>query len=117
MTASGSLGTKAFPWGLNTALSPLTTQALAFPSGSPMTANNSMVANMSNGIRTAGSANANNNYHYNPTGSHYVYGSANDPSASTLASLRLKAKQHNNPYVNYSSIRDPPSFPACQYAP
>ena len=122
MTASGSLGTKPFPWGLNTALSPLTSQALAFPSGNPMSssiANNSMVSNMGNGlsgIRSAGSTNPNNNCHYNSTGSPYVYG-GNDPCASSLTSLRLKAKQHSNPYVNYSSIRDPSSFPAMQYAP
>ena len=121
MTAGSSLSTKAFPWGLNSALSPLTTQALAFPSGNPMSTsitNNSVMSNMGNGLsgmRSAASANANGNCHYNHPASPYVYGGANDPCASSITSLRLKAKQHSNPYVTYPTIREPPTFSACQY--
>ncbi|CAK8672097.1 unnamed protein product [Clavelina lepadiformis] len=123
MTASSSLGSKAFPWGLNTALSPLTTQALAFPNPNPMSSSitaSSVMPNIGNGLsnlRSTGSNNPTGACHYNHSTSPYVYGNSNDPCASSINSLRLRAKQHGSPYITYSSVRDPSTFSACQYAP
>ena len=123
MTASSSLGSKAFPWGLNTALTPLTTQALAFPNPNPMSSSitaSSVMPNIGNGLsnlRSTGSNNPTGACHYNHSTSPYVYGNSNDPCASSINSLRLRAKQHGSPYITYSSVRDPSTFSACQYAP
>ncbi|XP_078469453.1 pituitary homeobox 1 [Lampetra planeri] len=45
----------------------------------------------------------------------YVY--RGDPCNSSLASLRLKAKQHHSSFAGYAGLQAPPSnFSACQYA-
>nr|AAU93886.1 pituitary homeobox pitx isoform a/b [Ciona intestinalis] len=120
-------GTKAFPWGINTGLNPLTTQpTLGFPSAAPMPS--SIAANtvmptmsMSNGLSglASGSSVTSPGCHYNPPAPGYMYRSGTDPCASSLTSLRLKAKQHNpvSPYIGYPAVRDPSAFPPCQYGP
>nr|XP_009861304.1 paired superclass homeobox transcription factor isoform X1 [Ciona intestinalis]BAE06646.1 transcription factor protein [Ciona intestinalis] len=120
-------GTKAFPWGINAGLNPLTTQpALGFPSAAPMPS--SIAANtvmptmsMSNGLSglASGSSVTSPGCHYNPPAPGYMYRSGTDPCASSLTSLRLKAKQHNpvSPYIGYPAVRDPSAFPPCQYGP
>jgi len=119
MTASSSLGGKPFTWGLNSHFNPLTSQGLGFPSPNPMNtsiaaANSVMpsMGGMGNGLSSLGSGGpANTNpagCHYNPGVSPYIYRNGTDACASSITSLRMKAKQHAAPYIGYSS---------CQYAP
>uniref|UniRef100_H2YUV3 Homeobox protein n=1 Tax=Ciona savignyi TaxID=51511 RepID=H2YUV3_CIOSA len=118
-------GTKAFPWGINTALNPLTTQpTLGFPSAAPMASSiaaNSVIPTMSSGLSglATGSSNSSPGCHYASPTPGYMYRGGSDPCTSSLTSLRIKAKQHNpvSPYIGYHSVRDTTTFPPCQYAP
>nr|AAT75269.1 pituitary homeobox transcription factor [Botryllus schlosseri] len=110
------LGAKPYPtaWPLNPALnsmSPLTTQGLSFSQNTSVPSS----MNMYNGLGSMGPA-ASSNPHYPASANPYnMYRSGGpDPCNSSIASLRLKAKQHSD-YMNYPAVLDP-TFPACQYS-
>lgn len=85
-----------FPWTLNSIASPLTSQAPCFTSGNNMAAN--LAANMATGNHMSNMAG-------HMTSPYLSYN--RDQCSNSLASLRLKAKQHGYTPVTLS---------ACQYA-
>lgn len=112
------LGAKPYPtaWPLNSALNsmaPLTTQGLNFNQNS--TVASSGIHSMNNGLGSMGPT-VSSNPHYPSAANPYMYrGSTVDPCNSSIASLRLKAKQHSD-YMNYPSAVLDPGFPSCQYS-
>ncbi|XP_014676885.1 PREDICTED: pituitary homeobox x-like, partial [Priapulus caudatus] len=127
------VGAKGFAWGLNTAVNPLSSvvpsQTMCF--NNPNTISTSMVQNMN--VPAVGSMSMNN---LNNPGSGCPYGAAAPPYMyreqcnSSIASLRLKAKQHaTGSWVGYPGMASmgpmgpmgtspsrPPALSACQYA-
>ncbi|XP_022079693.1 pituitary homeobox x-like isoform X3 [Acanthaster planci] len=118
--AANPLGAKSFPWSLNS-VSPLagvsnqpmcfnsqTSMASTFPS-SPVNG----VMSHQNLNSSAGAAAAACPYASVPA-SPYVY---REPCSSSIASLRLKAKQHSTSMSGFSyPVRQSPTLSACQYA-
>nr|BAE79557.1 pituitary homeobox [Halocynthia roretzi] len=111
------LSTKPYPWGLNSALNSmgsLTTQPLGFSQNSSVAT--SVIPNMNSALGSMGPGSASNPTHYagaaNPYNS-YGLRATTDPCNSSIASLRLKAKQHTD-YIGYPTVLEPP-LAACQY--
>ena len=110
------LGSKAFPWGLNTVNhlgSVVSTQPMCFTNNTGMTSSISMAGSVAGMGGQMGSA----------AGAPCPYASGSSPyglynrdqCSSSIASLRLKAKQHASPVFGQYP---PPaqSLSACQYA-
>ncbi|KPP75423.1 pituitary homeobox 2-like [Scleropages formosus] len=127
---SASLSTKSFPFFNSMNVNPLSSQAMFSPpnSISSMSMSSSMVPSAVTGV-PGSSLNGLNNLNnlsnpslnsgvptpacpYAPPTPPYVY---RDTCNSSLASLRLKAKQHSS--FGYASVQNPASnLSACQYA-
>nr|XP_039273720.1 pituitary homeobox x-like isoform X2 [Styela clava] len=116
MSPLGAKPYHAAAWGFNSALNSITTQPLNFSQNS--SAVSSALPNMNNGLGSMGGVGNTNPTHYTGAANPYnMYrGTSTDPCNSSLTSLRLKAKQHSD-YIGYSSVLDPATFSACQYAP
>ncbi|XP_010559363.1 PREDICTED: pituitary homeobox 2 [Haliaeetus leucocephalus] len=127
---SASLSTKSFPFFNSMNVNPLSSQSMFSPpnSISSMSMSSSMVPSAVTGV-PGSSLNSLNNLNnlsnpslnsavptpacpYAPPTPPYVY---RDTCNSSLASLRLKAKQHSS--FGYASVQNPASnLSACQYA-
>ena len=114
------LGSKAFPWGLNSMnhlSSVVSSQPTCFS-----TPANSMTPSMVQGMNVAGSMASNVGNHgspcpYAPTAPTYLYN--RDQCSSSIASLRFKAKQHSTSSFGYPSAvtaGQAAGLSACQYA-
>ncbi|ELV13712.1 Pituitary homeobox 2 [Tupaia chinensis] len=127
---SASLSTKSFPFFNSMNVNPLSSQAMFSPpsSISSMSMSSSMVPSAVAGVPGSGLNSLNNLNNlsspslnsavptpacpYAPPTPPYVY---RDTCNSSLASLRLKAKQHSS--FGYASVQNPASnLSACQYA-
>jgi hypothetical protein len=112
------LGSKSFPWGLNSVnphlSSVVSTQPMCFssPANSMSSGMAGMVANVPN-VQT----NMNNPTSpcpYAPPAPPYIYTPNRDQCSSSIAALRLKAKHHSFGYPGVSPRQ--PTLSACQYA-
>lgn len=127
---SASLSTKSFPFFNSMNVNPLSSQSMFSPpnSISSMSMSSSMVPSAVTGVPGSGLNSLNNLNNlsspslnsavptpacpYAPPTPPYVY---RDTCNSSLASLRLKAKQHSS--FGYASVQNPASnLSACQYA-
>ena len=115
------LGTKSFPWGLNS-VNPLpsvvSSQPMCFSSpgssmASPMVGSMNM-HNMANMTNTMGSATTPCPYAAPTAASPYLYN--RDQCSNSIASLRLKAKHHSTNLVYPAATSRQSSLSACQYA-
>ncbi|XP_071952709.1 pituitary homeobox 3-like [Antedon mediterranea] len=115
--SSNPLGSKGFPWSLNS-VNPLTvsSQPMCFTPQTTMSTTFSSV----NGVAGSSLNNLNNSAsaacpYASPAAQPYVY---REPCSSSIASLRLKAKQHSTSMgsFNYPVGRQNSSLSACQYA-
>jgi len=114
----------AGPWALNpAAINSLASPALSsFGGAGPMpNAGNTaagMMSSMGNGLSGLGATAASvatGPCHYNPgAASSHMY--RNSSSDGSLNALRQK-KLHPSPYIGYPGIRDPKSYPSCQFGP
>lgn len=111
------LGSKSFPWGLNSVnphlSSVVTTQPMCFSSPTS-SINSSMVPSVPN-VPT----NMNNPAApcpYGPPPPSYLYTPNRDQCTSSIASLRLKAKHHSTSFGYPSVSGRQPTLSACQYA-
>jgi hypothetical protein len=110
------LGAKTFPWGLNSVnphlSSVVSTQPMCFSSPSSMSnsISNAMMPNVQNVPTNMGSSST--PCPYGPPGAPYLYTTNRDQCSSSIASLRLRAKQHST--FGYPPRQ--PSLSACQYA-
>ncbi|XP_008324791.1 pituitary homeobox 2 [Cynoglossus semilaevis] len=125
---SASLSTKSFPFFNSMNVNPLSSQTMFSPPNSISSMTSSMVPSAVTGV-PGSSLNSLNNLNnlsnpslnsgvptpacpYAPPTPPYVY---RDTCNSSLASLRLKAKQHSS--FGYASVQNPASnLSACQYA-
>ncbi|XP_033644075.1 pituitary homeobox x-like isoform X2 [Asterias rubens] len=117
-SASNPLGAKSFPWSLNSVnpLAGVSNQPMCFNSQTSMSS--SFPSSPVNGVMSH--QNLNNSpgaaacpYASVPA-SPYVY---REPCSSSIASLRLKAKQHSTSMSGFSyPVRQSPTLSACQYA-
>lgn len=111
------LGTKTFPWGLNSVnphlSSVVSTQPMCF-SNPASSISSTMVGNMPS--VPANMSNTGAPCPYAPPAPPYIYSPNRDQCSSSIASLRLKAKHHSTsfgyPPVNHRQ----PTLSACQYA-
>uniref|UniRef100_A0A8C9W9U4 Homeobox protein n=1 Tax=Scleropages formosus TaxID=113540 RepID=A0A8C9W9U4_SCLFO len=112
---SASLSTKSFPFFNSMNVNPLSSQAMFSPpnSISSMSMSSSMVPSAVTGVNPSlNSGVPTPACPYAPPTPPYVY---RDTCNSSLASLRLKAKQHSS--FGYASVQNPASnLSACQYA-
>ncbi len=114
--AVNPLGSKGLPW-LN---SPLSTQQVCFSSPNPMSSNfpptsvNGVSQNL-NPLDNSAVAGATPSCPYaSVSTSPYMY---REPCSNSIASLRLKAKQHSTGMGSYTyPVRQSPNLSACQYA-
>ncbi|KAK3091514.1 hypothetical protein FSP39_020384 [Pinctada imbricata] len=111
------LGTKTFPWGLNSVnphlSSVVSTQPMCFSSPSS-SISNSMVGNVPN-VPT-NMSNTGTPCPYAPPAPPYIYSPNRDQCTSSIASLRLKAKHHSTTF-GYPPVNPrQPTLSACQYA-
>ncbi|XP_038060182.1 pituitary homeobox x-like [Patiria miniata] len=117
--SANPLGSKGFPWSLNTVnplagvsnqpmcFNPQTTMSSGFPSP-----NVNGVMSHQNLNNSAGAAAAACPYASVPASS-YMY---REPCSSSIATLRLKAKQHSGMGTFSYPVRQSPTLSACQYA-
>ncbi|XP_037636784.1 pituitary homeobox 2 isoform X1 [Sebastes umbrosus] len=124
---SASLSTKSFPFFNSMNVNPLSSQTMFSPPNSISSMTSGMVPSAVTGV-PGSSLNSLNNLNnlsnpslnsgvptsacpYAPPTPPYVY---RDTCNSSLASLRLKAKQHSS--FGYASVQNPANLSACQYA-
>ncbi|OWF51784.1 pituitary homeobox x-like isoform X1 [Mizuhopecten yessoensis] len=109
------LGSKSFPWGLNSVnphlSSVVSTQPMCFSAPSS-SINNSMVANVPN--LPSNMTNTGAPCPYAPPAPPYIYTPNRDQCTNSIASLRLKAKHHSYGYPPVNPRQ--PTLSACQYA-
>ena len=122
------LGTKSFPWSLNT-VNPLsmtsqqmcfntqpTSLSSTFAQATPVNGVGQQLNTLNNAAAAAAVGAGSYPYGSPPTGPPYVY--RGEPCSNSIASLRLKAKHHHPTNVTGLSypVRQSPTLSACQYA-
>uniref|UniRef100_A0A8C6TL23 Homeobox protein n=1 Tax=Neogobius melanostomus TaxID=47308 RepID=A0A8C6TL23_9GOBI len=110
---SASLSTKSFPFFNSMNVNPLSSQTMFSPSNSISSMTSGMVPSAVTGVNPSlNSGVPTSACPYAPPTPPYVY---RDTCNSSLASLRLKAKQHSS--FGYATVQNPAAnLSACQYA-